>query len=208
MTLKKTDIAIPGFLIDRSGKAKETFEYMRTILRAKEEGLANAYGEVYLEQPERGQYYVNAQPVAQAWLGNSESVSEVSRETLNEEMIKFVLRFSRWGSFGNNCLRPMRTQEEIGVVRVEQIVEGLPRYWDIYVPSGYRSGDGKKYPLVVAIHGMSCNAEYFERTSDWYRLAEERGFFVCFASAYPYNDGLAKFPVPHWAVGINGGSAS
>ncbi len=41
---------------------------MRTILRAKEEGLANAYGEVYLEQPERGQYYVNAQPVAQAWL--------------------------------------------------------------------------------------------------------------------------------------------
>ena len=125
LTLKKTDIAIPGFLIDRSGKAKETFEYMRTILRAKEEGLANAYGEVYLEQPERGQYYVNAQPVAQAWLGNSESVSEVSRETLNEEMIKFVLRFSRWGSFGNNCLRPMRTQEEIGVVRVEQIVEGL-----------------------------------------------------------------------------------
>ena len=200
LTLKKTDIAIPGFLIDRSGKAKETFEYMKTILRAKEEGLANAYGEVYLEQPERGQYYVNAQPVAQAWLGNSESVSEVSRETLNEEMIKFVLRFSRWGSFGNNCLRPMRTQEEIGVVRVEQIVEGLPRYWDIYVPSGYRSGDGKKYPLVVAIHGMSCNAEYFERTSDWYRLAEERDFFVCFASAYPYNDGLAKFPVPHWAL--------
>ena len=94
----------------------------------------------------------------------------------------------------------MRTQEEIGVVRVEQIVEGLPRYWDIYVPSGYRSGDGKKYPLVVAIHGMSCNAEYFERTSDWYRLAEERGFFVCFASAYPYNDRLAKFPVPHWAL--------
>lgn len=114
LTLKKTDIAIPGFLIDRSGKAKETFEYMKTILRAKEEGLANAYGEVYLEQPERGQYYVNAQPVAQAWLGNSESVSEVSRETLNEEMIKFVLRFSRWGSFGNNCLRPMRTQEEMG----------------------------------------------------------------------------------------------
>ena len=151
---------------------------MKTILRAKEEGLANAYGEVYLEQPERGQYYVNAQPVAQAWLGNSESVSEVSRETLNEEMIKFVLRFSRWGSFGNNCLRPMRTQEEIGVVRVEQIVEGLPRYWNIYVPSGYRSGDGKKYPLVVAIHGMSCNAEYFERTSDWYRLAEERDFYA------------------------------
>ena len=47
---------------------------------------------------------------------------------------------------------------------------------------------------------MSCNAEYFERTSDWYRLAEERDFFVCFASAYPYNDGLAKFPVPHWAL--------
>ena len=72
---------------------------MKTILRAKEEGLANAYGEVYLEQPERGQYYVNAQPVAQAWLGNSESVSEVSRETLNEEMIKICPAVFTLGQF-------------------------------------------------------------------------------------------------------------
>lgn len=200
LTTKKTEVAIPAFLIDRSGNGKETFSYMKEIIRAKEEGLKNAYADVYLETTRRGAYFVNEQPIAQAWLGTAENVSEAGREELNEEMVKFVLRFSRWGGFGNNHLRPRRTFEELGAVRVNKEIDGKPRYWDVYVPSCYRPDDGREYPLVVAIHGMSCNSEYFARTSDWYRLAEERGFFVCFASAYPHNDGLTRFPVPHWAL--------
>lgn len=200
VTSKKIEVAIPGFLIDRSGKGTETFAYMKEMIRAKEEGLKNRYADVYLETPKRGAYYVNEQPIAQAWLGTGDMVSGISREELNEEMVKFVLRFSRWGGFGNNHLRPKRTFEELGAVRVHKEIDGKPRYWDVYVPSCYRPDDGKEYPLVVAIHGMSCNSEYFARTSDWYRLAEERGFFVCFASAYPHNDGLTRFPVPHWAL--------
>lgn len=201
LTRKKTEVAMPGFAVDRKGNAKAAFSYMKETIRAKEEGLRNPFASVYLEQPRRGAYFVNEQPIAQVWLADSGSVSGISREELNEEMLKFVLRFSRWGGFGNNHLRPKRTLEETGVIRIEKEIDGLPRYWDLYVPSCYRPDDGKEYPLVVAIHGMSCNSEYFAGTSDWYRLAEERGFFVCFASAYPHNDGLTRFPVPHWALG-------
>lgn len=203
-TLPKTAISIAGFLMDQNGGADDVLLYMKEILRAREEGLRNRFGRVYLEQPLKGQYFVNGQPIAQAWIGDEAGMAGIPKQELYEEMMKFVLCYSRWGSFGNNCLRPKRTREEIGVERVEKEIGGLPRYWDVYAPSCYRRGDGKEYPLVVAIHGMSCNSDYFERTSDWYRLAEERGFFVCFASAYPHNDGLTRFPVPHWALGTMG----
>lgn len=199
-TWKKTEIAMSGFVVDRNGGAGEVFSYMKEILRAEENGLSNRFGRVYLENPRRGAYYVNEQPIAQAWLGTAETARGIGREELNEEMLKFVFHFSLWGGFGNNHLRPKRTWEEIGVKRVWKEVDGLPRYWDVYVPSCYRPEDGKTYPLVVAVHGFSCNPEYFEQTSDWHRLAEERGFFVVYPAAYPRNVGRSQFPLPGWCV--------
>ena len=199
-TWGKKEIALPAFLIDRSGRGEATASYLKETIRAKEEGLSNAYGRVYLEQPRRGAYFVNEQPIAQVWIGEKEQIDQVSRETLNEEMLKFVLRYARWGGFGNNHLRAKRTLEETGAVRVYKEIDGLPRYWDVFIPSCYQPGEQKEYPLVVAIHGFSCNSEYFEQTSDWQRLAEERGFFVVFASAYPRNVGRSRFPLPGWCV--------
>ena len=200
VTMMKPEIAMPGFMIDRSGRADAAQKYFLETIRAKEEGLRNEYGRVYLEHPRRGAWFVTEQPVAQVWIANENSVQGKSREELNEAMVGFVLRFSRWGGFGNNHLRLKRSLKETGVIRVEKEIDGLPRYWDVFVPSCYRPEEEKVYPLVVAIHGFSCNSEYFEMTSDWQRLAEERGFFVVFASAYPRNIGRARFPVPGWSV--------
>lgn len=199
-TWGKAEIAMPGFVVDRFGNGGRLTSYMKKTIRAKEDGLYNRWGEVYLESPRRGAYFVNDQPVAQVWIGYPEKVEKASRETMNEEMVKFVLSFARWGGAGNNHLRRKRTTEETGVIRIHMEIEGLPRFWDVFVPSCYRKGDGKQYPLVVAIHGFSCNSEYFEQTSDWHRLAEERGFFVVFPSAYPRNVGRSRFPLPGWCV--------
>ncbi len=203
-TWKKPEIAMPGFVIDRSGKAEATFAYMKETIRAKEEGLCNKYARVYLEQARRGAYFVNDQPIAQVWLGDGESVKGISQQELHEEMVKFVLRFARWGGFGNNHLRSKKSVEDSGVIRVEREVDGKRRYWDVYVPSCYRPDDGKVYPLVVAIHGFSCNSEYFLQTSDWHRLAEERGFFVVFASGYLIKSDIGRFCLPGWNTGSIG----
>lgn len=199
-TKRKIEIPLPGFLIDRNGQADATAEYLKETIYAKEEGLRNTYGRVYLEQERPGAYFVNEQPVAQVWLGSTECVKRMDRRDLDESMLQFVLRFARWGGFGNNHLRTRKTMEEMGIKRVFREVEGLPRYWDVYIPSCYRPGDGKRYPLVTAIHGFSCNPSYFEQTSDWNRLAEERGFFVLFPAAYPRNVGRSRFPLPGWSV--------
>lgn len=52
-TWKKTEIAMPGFLIGKKGNAEAVFEYIKEINRVKEENLINQYGSVYLEQPRR-----------------------------------------------------------------------------------------------------------------------------------------------------------
>lgn len=204
-TRKKTQIPLPAFLIDREGRGTDTFLYMKKLIHAREDGLSNQYGKVYLEQARPGAYFVNEQPVSQVWLCSGESAGNIGREEWNRAMVEFVSRYSRWGGFGNNHLRLRRTLEETGVVRVERQIGGLARYWDVYVPSCCEPDSGKTWPLVVAVHGLSCNSEYFEHTSDWQRIAEERGFFVVFASGYPANDGIARFPVPHWDAEVEGG---
>ena len=198
-TRKKTDIPMPAFVTDRTGCGSALKGYLQQLMGW--DGPAeyrNAFGEVYPQKSPVGAWFVNDQPFAEVWYGTGEE--DRSREAQNEAMVRFVLRWSLWGGSGNNHLRYKECSTQMGMRRVELEVNGLPRFYDVYVPSCYRPRDGKRYPLVLAIHGMSCNAEYFEKTSEWHRVAEERGFFVAYASAYPHNDGLARFPVPHWAL--------
>ncbi len=108
---------------------------MKEIIRAKDEHLSNSFAQVFLEQPRRGAYFVNEQPISQVWIADDASTAGMSRE-------------------------------ETGVERVHRQIDGLDRYWDVYVPSCYRPDDGATYPLVLAIHGYSCNSEYFAQTSD------------------------------------------
>ncbi len=190
---------MPGFLIDKKGNAEAVFEYIKEINRVKEENLINQYGSVYLEQPRRGAYYVNEQPISQVWLADENSTKKFDQNEINEAMLRFVLRFSLWADLEITiCGR-----REAGRNRSNKSRERNRRtakVLDIYVPSCYRPDDKKEYPLVVAIHGFSCSPEYFEQTSDWHRLAEERGFFVVYPAAYPRNVGRSRFPLPGWCV--------
>ena len=201
-TKKKSEIALPAFVINTDDKGEAIAEYLMEINNAKDHALSNPYGKVFLEESRPGAYFVNEQPVGQVWIGDRESVAGKSAEEIVEAMLQFVLQYARWGGSKNNHLRAKRTLEQTGVRRVFAEVGGLKRFFDVYVPSCYEEQGDKKYPLVLGIHGYSCNAEYFEQTSDWQRIAEERGFFVVFPSAYPRPVRMAPFCLPAWQAGF------
>jgi len=191
----KSEVPIAGFL---AGTGRETEEYFKNAINAKEEGLHNDIARVYREGERKGAYFVNDQPVAELWIMDK----ELESEALNEAIVRFVRRFMRWGGFNNNHLRYYRTTEEMGFLRQWETIDGLKRCWDVYVPSCYRADEDKKYPLVLAIHGGSCNMDYFEQSGDWYRLAEERGFFLVYIAGYPQSAVFSlNFPLPAWSSG-------
>ena len=207
-TKKKTEVSLPAFIINTDNSENAIVNYLREINNAEDQGLFNTFGNVFIEKARPGAYFVNDQPIAEVWSGNSKNVIAKSRREIVEAMLQFVLRYARWGGAKNNHLRHKRTQGETGVQRVYQEIDGLKRFFDIYTPSCYREQERKSYPLVLAIHGYSCNAEYFEQTSDWQRVAEERGFFVVFPSAYPRPVRMAPFCLPAWQAGYMEGRGS
>ncbi len=62
--------------------------------------------------------------------------------------------------------------------------DGLVRECTVFVPSGYA---GKPMPLVLGFHAGLTSGEFFERQTQFSRLAERQGFLV----AYPEGTG-------HW----------
>lgn len=203
--LPKKNVPLPGVLIDRKDNAQPVADYIRQTLCADDDGLSNTFAHVYLQKAYRGQHFINEQAVGQLWYATPDTVGEQGIQTLRMQTVSFLKRFSRWGGYGNCHLRRTRLPEDVGIRRVWKNINGYKRFWDVYVPSYYRADEQKKYPLVLAIHGFSCNASYFEQTSDWDRVAEERGFIVVFASAYPQKSAISGYALPAWDCIGNGG---
>ena len=64
-------------------------------------------------------------------------------------------------------------------------VDGWKREFYVYVPERIRNNPKKKVPLVFAMHGYTCSGEIYIHNSEWYKVAEARGFIVVFPSAVP-----------------------
>lgn len=101
------------------------------------------------------------------------------------------------------ALRTFVKPEELGVKRYEKRMahaaheKPVKRLFALYVPSSY---DGSRpMPLVVATHGFTATYEYFFRNTEFWRVAEERGFLVAFTQATP-NDG-SRVGTPRWRSG-------
>ena len=69
--------------------------------------------------------------------------------------------------------------------------EPMVRQFIVYKPSYY--DESREWPLVVATHGFTAGYGYFSRNTEWWRVAEDRGFVVAFAQALP-TEGRAGTP--------------
>jgi poly(3-hydroxybutyrate) depolymerase len=82
---------------------------------------------------------------------------------------------------GGKCLRYYKDPAACGAVKKTLDVSGMTRTWFEYVPASCT--DGKKYPLVVCMHGRGGSAETFFDLSGMSVVAEERKFIAVFPQA-------------------------
>ena len=68
-------------------------------------------------------------------------------------------------------------------------VDGWKREWYVYVPESVRAdlaakgADARKVPLVLAMHGYTCNGEIYAGNSGWWEVTDKYGFIVVHPSA-------------------------
>ena len=153
---------------------------------------------------------LNQQPVQTVRWTQTEAVTDMTAQIPCKAIWDFLRKVRRHaGTTLAGTLRPSKTWEELGLVRRTGLVEGREREWLLFVPGEHKRHPEKKLPLVIAVHGYSCSGEIFMNDSEWYKVAEERGFFVVFPSAC-VNGSLARaipsmrdhVPLPSWNSSI------
>ena len=101
------------------------------------------------------------------------------------------VRFTRTSPYGSTLTKCV-DYKAMGVqLRYFPDENGEPRECLIYVPKEFR--DGRKLPLVFAIHGSGASVRNFFELTMWYRKAQQEGFMVVMpeTTLYPMPDLLS-----------------
>lgn len=200
--VRKRDVPLPVWIIEDESECPNAVTYWKTVNRAELKSYQEN-ADVYAPDIAKFGSLVNTQPVQQVWHSAIPGAANLCERGFIADVWKFLRRVKRHAGITlNGTLRPTKTWQELGMRRYTDVIAGLAREWYVYVPSAHYQDPEKKLPLVVAIHGYSCSGELFMGDSEWYKVAEERGFFVLFGSAsvggriggmFPNN-----VPLPAW----------
>ena len=190
---------VPAWIIGcgEEGANPNVAEYWKAANKAVDEGLTNAYGQVFQASRLTTDQLNNEQPIAEVWVSEKADALTYDEAFNREIWTKFLSRVRRFVGDPGNSLRAAFEPEDVGMQRVTIEVDGLERLFYIYAPTDY---DGSQaLPLVVCIHGYSSTARAFTTDTEWWRVAEARGLICAFVQAYPH-EGYPEFAgnVPHW----------
>jgi len=189
---------LPAFICGAKGENDDVAAYLREV-NATGSPFQTPYGTVYFQTPSPREDNRNHKPVsrvisceridaADAW--KDEALMRALWEDLFDPIYRFV-------EDPCGALRPyISLSEPLFLLYNERMAhsdfsEPMLRPFAVYLPSCY--DDSKEWPLVVATHGFSAGWEYFAHNSEWWRVAEDRGFIVVFTQALP-TEGTAGTP--------------
>lgn len=106
-----------------------------------------------------------------------------------------------WGAAAAAGLSSCALEE--GTVRGSLVHGGRERSFLLHVPPSLPPGG--KVPLVLAFHGGGSNGRQTERGTGWSRLADEKGFLVCYpeGEARQWNDGRMARDIAAQVEGVD-----
>jgi poly(3-hydroxybutyrate) depolymerase len=184
------------------GNTQKVINYWKNANDCTDTAYTTPYVTVYPQTPVRVGRLDNDQNVSKVLV----SVKKVNYTDaqFNEVVWKdFLGKTCRYGTnVYNNALRPYVSFEDLSIKKVEMNVDGFVRHWFEYIPSIARTNPGKKLPLLVVMHGSGQTGAIMVPYTEWYKVAEERGFIAVFPTGYPVAFPNAT-PRPGWNLGTD-----
>lgn len=199
----KGRVPMPAWLLDSKDCLSAELQWLLGALDADESEEARVHNDlarVYRQNAKRFLAWINGLPLAEVWHSGPEQLAGLGEAQRNERMAAFLLRTKRWmaGGHNNGDFRAARTARDMRLQYFEMCVDGRKRHWYLYVPSEHRRHPDKKLPVVLALHGYSCTGKLYAENSEWHTVAEKRGFFVLYPTAWPGRMGGTRTPLPLW----------
>ncbi len=194
-------VKVPVWIIAQSlkGNTQKVIDYWRNANDCTPDVFTTKYATVYMQTLVTTKRLDNEQNISKVQV--SVRKANYSDAKFNEVVWKdFLGKTCRYGTnVYNNALRPYASFEELGIKKYEMNVDGYTRNWFEYVPPVVKAKPGQKMPLLVVLHGFGQTGAIMVPYTEWYKVAEERGFIAVFPTAYPVAIGNAT-PRPGWNI--------
>ena len=197
--------ALPAFVSADPESSRDLTEYLKLINDTEEGFLQAQYSRVYFER--HGIFNDNRthKPVSRLLVRDAEDpLSDFTDEAVVLELWNQLFsRIIRFPEDPYGALRVHIRPKDLSVRMYEKFmphaafVSPVKRMFGLYVPASYDGSEA--LPLLVATHGFTATYEYFFKNTEFWRVAEDRGFIVAFTQATP-NDG-SRVGTPRWRSG-------
>lgn len=187
--LLKQDVPVPVWLICEKAdtQTKNTATYWRQAAGTGKAVKDELMGTVWNQKRKR--VCTPAGPIVQVCVKEC-SESRIA-PAFTEKLCAFLRQYARYNKIGpyGNSLVPYVDYAAAGVeVRYFPDSKGGQRECLLYIPKAFR--DGRKLPLVFAIHGSSESVRNYFEESLLYQKADKEGFMVVMPET-------ALYPMPH-----------
>lgn len=181
--MMQSEVDLPVWIgaSEKTASVEALIAYWKNANECADVPMSNAYADEIYAYPD---YLANTHEITYAHVSRvmvTIGIEDVLAADFVEYMYdEFLQRVRRQDSGDVNALRWFATNEELGMVAQNLVVDGTTREFYIYVPTKYRGNNETKLPLVVAFHGGGGSGEEFGTRTSWYKVAEERGFICVF----------------------------
>ncbi len=178
---------------------QKTVDYWAKADKCDPVGYTNGKTTVYMESAESLAKDIEESIVAGRVQVTEQKTNYIDPAANEKIYTDYMLKNSRYGlGCLQNTIIPPFNYVEKGVRKVQLEVDGYVREWWEYVPPALRDSKDP-VPLVVVNHGSGQTGEIMvAHHSEWYKVANARGFILAFPSAFPYTSGTNCVPRPQW----------
>jgi poly(3-hydroxybutyrate) depolymerase len=180
-----------------SEQSKRVLDYWKHANHCAPQALRQGDTDVYQEDPYYNRMAIDQQPVAKVCVTEKE-IAYNDLAFLDEVWETFMKPVGRYVDIHAFALRPIRSVEEMGLVRRDMRIEGKKRYWYEYIPSYAKSHPEEKLPVVVALCGGGTVPESYACNTDWHKVAEEKQFIVVYPASWPHFKFDNELARPFW----------